>query len=115
MEPVRLIRPTEPSDRRLPDTPRTRRLRRHRRDIQRLTQGHGASHVRVFGSVARGDDDADSDLDLLVDLSDDVGLVGLAALERELSELLEMSVDVVPAELLKPSVRRTAEAEAIVL
>lgn len=80
-----------------------------------MARERGATHVRVFGSVARGDDTGDSDIDLLVDLSDDVGLVGLAGLERELAELLESSVDVVPAALLKPGPRAAAEVEAIEL
>ena len=101
--------------RNLPDTPAGRQLRRHRRRILQLASERGADHIRVFGSVARGDDDDSSDVDLLVDLADDVGLVGLAGLERELSELLEADVDVVPASLLKPAVRELAEAEAIAL
>ena len=44
-----------------------------------------------------------------------LGIDGLAGLERELSELLKTSVDVVPAALLEPGVRTTAEAEAIAL
>ena len=68
-----------------------------------------------FGSVARGDDDETSDVDLLVDLRNDVGLVSLVGLERELSELLDADVDVVPASLLKSAVRESAEAEAIAL
>jgi predicted nucleotidyltransferase/DNA-binding XRE family transcriptional regulator len=99
----------------LPDTVTGRRVRRHRQRIKRLALERGAGQVRVFGSVARGDDDASSDIDLLVDLADNVGLVSLAGLERELSELLEADVDVIPASLLKPAVKKSAEAEAIVL
>jgi len=99
----------------LPDTATGHRLRRHRQRIKRLAMERGADHVRVFGSAARGDDDGTSDIDFLVDLADDVGLVSLAGLERELSELLEAEVDVVPTSLLKPAVRESAEAEAIAL
>jgi hypothetical protein len=98
----------------LPDTAAGRRLRRHRQRIKRLALERGVDHVRVFGSVAR-DDDETSDVDLLVDLSNDVGLVSLVGLERELSELLDADVDVVPASLLKSAVRESAEAEAIAL
>ncbi len=52
--------------------------------------------MRVFGSVARGEDTASSDVDILVDLADGVGVVGLVGLERELSEILKRPVDVVP-------------------
>lgn len=109
------IRRVDDPPRGLPDTEAGRRLRRHRQRILRLASDRGADHVRVFGSVARGDDDATSDVDLLVDLADDVGLVGLARLERELSELLEVDVEIVPASLLEPAVRKSAEAEAIAL
>jgi hypothetical protein len=71
--------------------------------------------VRVFGSVARGEDTAVSDVDLLVDLDDGVGLVALSALERELSHLLGTHVDIVPSEMLKRGVRDEVLAEAISL
>lgn len=97
----------------LPDTPLGRRLRRHRRAVLALAKRRGAHHVRVFGSVARGEDTVSSDIDLLVDLDDSVGLVALAGLSRELSDLLQVAVDVVPASTLKPTVRGTVLAEAI--
>ena len=80
-----------------------------------LAARRGAQNVRVFGSVARGEDTEDSDVDLLVDLADDVGLVGLIGLERELSQLLDRKVDVVPARALKPGVATSALTEAIPL
>jgi predicted nucleotidyltransferase len=75
----------------------------------------GAHHVRVFGSVARGDDTDMSDVDLLVDLDDGVSLVALIALERELTDVLGRKVDVVPARGLKPGVVERVLAEAIEL
>jgi len=71
--------------------------------------------VRVFGSVARGDDGDDSDVDLFVDLDDDVGLVSLAGHERELSALLGAPVDVIPVDSFEPGIRDVALAEAITL
>lgn len=89
-------------------------LRRRRRAISDLLARHGAHRPRVFGSVARGTDDpARSDIDLLVDLDPDVGLVGLIRLERELSELLGRPVDLVPASSLKDAVRDRALDEAV--
>ncbi len=76
---------------------------------------HGASNLRVFGSVARGEDRPDSDVDLLVDLAPGTGLVGLATLERELQEILHVDVDLCPADSLKPRVRADAERKAIPL
>ncbi|HXH58293.1 helix-turn-helix domain-containing protein [Iamia sp.] len=99
----------------LPDTPMGRRLRRHRRALTTTAERRGATNLRVFGSVARGDDTEDSDIDLLVDLSPDVGLVGLAGLERELAGLLGRPVDIVPASSLKSGIEPQVLAEAIPL
>jgi predicted nucleotidyltransferase len=69
----------------------------------------------MFGSVARAEDIDGSDIDLLVDLDDTVGLVTLARLTRELTELLGSDVDIVPAATLKPGVRDRVLSEAIAL
>jgi predicted nucleotidyltransferase/DNA-binding XRE family transcriptional regulator len=104
-----------PGGRELPDSPVGRRLHRQRRAILDAAGRRRASNVRVFGSVARGEDTDDSDIDLLVDLADEVSLVGLIGLERELSELLDRRVDVVPARALKPAVASRVLAEAVPL
>ncbi|PZS23497.1 MAG: hypothetical protein DLM60_02515 [Pseudonocardiales bacterium] len=67
------------------------------------------------GSVARGEDTDNSDIDLLVDLDTGVGIVSLAGLTRELAELLDVDVDVEPAATLKPAVRDEVLGEAITL
>jgi predicted nucleotidyltransferase/DNA-binding XRE family transcriptional regulator len=106
----------EPGQRRgLPDTPMGRRLRRLRRAIIDAAERRGATNVRVFGSVARGDDTSASDVDLLVDLTGDVGIIGLLGLEREIAETLKREVDVVPAANLKTSLASQVLAEAIPL
>ena len=99
----------------LPDTPLGRRLRRHRRAVAALAERRGVRNVRVFGSVARGEDRDGSDIDLLVDVDDGVGLVAIAGLARELAELLGVPVDVVPADSLKRAVRADVLAEALPL
>mgnify|MGYP001190422202 CR=1 FL=1 len=58
---------------------------------------HGASNVRVFGSVARGEATPESDVDLLVTFPAQVGLYELVGLSQELEALLGRSVSVVPA------------------
>ncbi len=92
-----------------------RRLRRHRRAVIEIAARHGARNARVFGSVARGEDTDSSDVDLLVDLENGVGVFSLAGLQRELAELLGVDVDVVPAATLKPGIREGVLAEAILL
>ena len=113
----RLELAAEASPRRLDvRTPRMAKLRLNRERIRRATRKHGATNVRVFGSVARGQDRADSDIDLLVDM--DVrsrGLFPLAALGDELTVLLGEHVDVVPVDALAPHVAANALAEAVPL
>lgn len=99
----------------LPDTPIGRRLRRRRRAIIQAAERRGATNVRVFGSCARGTDTESSDIDLLVDLAPDVGIISLIGLEREIAEILGRQVDVVPAGNLKTEVAARAFAEAIPL
>ena len=97
----------------LPDTPLGRRLRQRRRSILACAALHGASNVRVFGSTARGEDRPDSDIDLVVDLEEGTGLFALEALRRELSQILNVPVDVAPSDSLRPRVRECVEREAI--
>lgn len=89
-------------------------VRQRRRRLVTTAATHGASNLRVFGSVARGTDRADSDLDVLVDLPATTGLFGLARLRNDLESALDgITVDVVPATALKPEIRRRVEQEAI--
>jgi predicted nucleotidyltransferase/DNA-binding XRE family transcriptional regulator len=85
--------------------PLGRKVRAHRAEIKHLCAKAGAKNVRVFGSVARGQEAALSDIDMLVDLQDDTGLFALVALRGELERLLDAGVDLVPAVSLKDGVR----------
>jgi len=77
---------------------------------------HGVSNVRVFGSVARGDDGPGADVDRLVDRDVHTrGLLPLVAMAGELSELLGERVDVVAASALAPRVADSDIAEAVPL
>ena len=87
----------------------------NRRVIVELAESHGASNVRVFGSVARGDDTGASDVDLLVDLDPHVGLIALITLEQAIEDLLGHPVDLVPAGGLKAGIAPSALAEAVPL
>lgn len=99
----------------LPDSQLGRRLRQRRKAIIEAAERRRAHNVRVFGSVARGEATATSDVDLLVDLENGVGLLDLIGLEREIAELLGVDVDVVPADTLKPRMRARVLAEAVPL
>jgi uncharacterized protein len=90
-------------------------LKDKREEILRIAAKHGAYHVRVFGSVARGEARADSDVDLLVELSPGRSLLDHAALQIELEELLGRKVDVVTEQGLKTRVRDRVLREAVPL
>jgi uncharacterized protein len=70
-------------------------LESRRQEILAIAMGHGASHVRVFGSVARGDAGDQSDLDLLVRMEQGRSLLDRIALIQDLEDLLQHPVDVV--------------------
>ena len=106
---------TDPRVRGLPDTPLGRRLRQHRRALLEAVDHAGASNLRVFGSVARGEDGPDSDVDLLVDLPEQTSLFAVLALEGTLERILNVKVDLAAVTSLKPRVRAEALADAIPL
>lgn len=70
-------------------------LAKHRQAIIALARQHKASHVRVFGSAARGEDVSGSDIDLLVRFAPDADVFDLADLTAAIEELTGMHVDVV--------------------
>ena len=86
-----------------------------REDINRIAAAHGARNVRVFGSVARGESDGSSDLDLLVDMTEGRTLFDLVALGADLEEALGVAVDVVTEKSLSPYLRDRVLAEAVSL
>ena len=97
------------------DGPIGARLWARRNKVKRVAARHGLSNVRVFGSVARGEESEKSDLDLLVDVGPGVGLMGLARAQRELEALLGSRVDLVPATDLKPGIAASVLAESMAL
>lgn len=109
------LRPTSSRLLGLADTKLGRKLRRHRRAVIECAERRRARNVRVFGSVARGEDTATSDIDLLVDLDEGASLLDLAGLGLDLEEMLGTRVDVVPASGLKPRIRDEVLSEAIPL
>jgi predicted nucleotidyltransferase len=90
----------------------TQDVERNRSAILEVAARYGARNVRVFGSVARGDDRPDSDLDLLVDMGHDRSLLDLVGLAQELESLLRRRVDVLTEDSLAPSIRQRIAADA---
>ena len=87
-------------------------LKEHREAILRLAAQHGASNVRVFGSVARGEADESSDIDFLVDLAPDRSLLNLGGLWSDLNDLLDGKADVVTEQGLRDHIRERVLEEA---
>lgn len=90
-------------------------LRASREDILRIAAKHGASNVRVFGSVARGEADSESDIDLLVNMEPDRSLLDLAELLADLQKLLGHRLDVVTEEGLNEEMREQVLRETVTL
>ena len=90
-------------------------LSHKREEVLRIAARHGARNVRIFGSVARGEADSDSDLDVLVDLQPGRSLFDLGGLLIELQELFGCRVDVVTEQGLRPRLRERVLREAVPL
>ncbi len=90
-------------------------LREKRDEIQRIAARHGARNVRVFGSVARGEAGADSDIDILVDADPETSSWFPAGLIVDLEDLLGCRVDVVTEKGLNPLIRERVLREAVPL
>jgi predicted nucleotidyltransferase len=107
----------EPSDRE--SLPARELLRRERTRLVAFLAERGVREVRVFGSIARGDDAGRSDIDLLIELPD-AGALGnelltVLGLSEELSALLGVRVDVATRRTLRPEIIDLALAESIPL
>ena len=87
-------------------------LQAKRQQILALARQNGATNVRIFGSVARGEARLDSDIDFLVDLESGRSLLDLARLLRELQELLGCEVDIVTEAGLRQRIRSQVMQEA---
>jgi predicted nucleotidyltransferase len=90
-------------------------IREKREVIVRIAASHGATEVRLIGSVARGEARPDSDVDLLVPWSEGASLLDQAALMLELESLLGRKVDIASHGWVKPSIRESVYRDAIAL
>ncbi len=90
-------------------------IREKRDAIVRIAAKHGATQVRLIGSVARGEARSDSDVDLLVTWSEGTSLLDQAALMLELERLLGRKVDIASDGWVKPSIRESVYRDAVAL
>ena len=92
-----------------------RRVRKHRRELVTTAAAHGITHLQLFGSVARGEDRPDSDVDLTAQIPTGLGLIGLARVTAELERILDARVDLVPTDGLKTDVASRIAADLVSL
>jgi len=87
-------------------------IRRHRNRLKAAAERHGVRDLRVFGSVARGDENPESDIDFLVDLDPGRTLLDLIGFRQEAGDILGVEVDVAAPRMMKERVRARAVREA---
>ncbi len=80
-----------------------------------IAAGHGASNIRIFGSVARGEANRESDLDLLIEMEKSRSLFDMGGLLMDLEELLGCPVDVAESDALRDRTKKQILAEAVLL
>jgi predicted nucleotidyltransferase len=87
------------------------KLREHEEELKSI----GIAHLSLFGSKARGDDSAQSDVDLMAefDVEKKFSLLDMVSMENRLADILNMPVDLAPAKSLKDGVRERAIREAV--
>ncbi len=90
-------------------------IREKRDAIYEIARRHGASDIRVFGSVARGDATESSDLDLIVRFEPGRSLFDHGELLMDLREFLNLKVDVISEGGMRPRFRETVMREAVPL
>lgn len=88
-------------------------LKDKREEILRIAARHGARDLRLFGSLARGEARADSDVDILVKLDPGYSLLDLIAIKQDLEDLLECHVDVVTEAAISPYIREQVLKNAV--
>ena len=88
-------------------------LNSNREAIRQVVASHRASNARVFGSVIHGDDTESSDLDILIDPTQDTTLMDIGAIRYKLRVLLGVPVDVLTPKALPDSFRNSVLAEAV--
>ncbi|PCI65540.1 MAG: nucleotidyltransferase [Piscirickettsiaceae bacterium] len=88
-------------------------LNQYRKQIRAVVQAHHANNARVFGSVIRGEDSDTSDLDLLVDPTDQTSLMDIGAIRFELKQLLGIDVDVLTPNALPDACRLQVLRESV--
>ena len=93
----------------------TEAVKEKREEILKVAARRGARNVRLFGSLARGEEQAGSDVDLLVEMEEGRSLLDLSHLLQDMEELLGCKVHVVESEALHWAIREHILEEAVPL
>ncbi len=84
----------------------------YRDQVLEIAKAHGGSNIKVFGSVARGEEDEESDIDLLMDIEKGRSLLDIVRLKRALEALLHHRVDIVENGAIKHNIRHSILTDA---
>lgn len=90
-------------------------LRSRRREIETLAHNYCARNIRIFGSVARGEDTSESDIDFLVDMGENSSLLDLVGLHQDLTAALGRPAEVLTVHSISPYLRNRILSEALPL
>lgn len=88
-------------------------IRNRRKEIIDIAKKYGAKNVRIFGSMARGDESINSDVDIIVEMETGSSLLDIIAIKQDISELLGRKVDVVTEASISPYIRNAVLKEAV--
>lgn len=90
-------------------------LKQHRSHIIKLAEKYHSTNIRVFGSVAKGENTKNSDIDFLIDPNPEQDLFDVIRLQRALQELLNCDVDIVHSTALHHTIKQEVLSLAIPL
>ena len=88
-------------------------IKSKREEILNIAQKFGAKNVRIFGSMARGEENPESDLDIIVEMEKGSSLLDIIAIKQYIEELLGRKVEVVTEASISPYIRNTVLREAV--
>jgi len=90
-------------------------IKNRRNEILAIATRYGASNIRVFGSMAHGNESPESDIDIIVKMEKGRSLLDIIAIKQDIEELLGRKVDVVTEASISPYIRDNVLKEAVSL
>ncbi len=91
------------------------KLKKYRKDISKIASLHGAKNIKVFGSVVRGEQNQNSDIDFVVEMEKERTILNRIALMQDLKKLLGQEVDVVTYKSLREKIKHEIFKDAVEL